>query len=206
MKIKVNTIGFAVSTLVVFLSLFLVEVLILSGMEHTLPNTLSSPLYEFKNMAMITWPQNPWETTKEWVTLPALIIGFSNESSGSYAWALYYHLPALFTHLLASLMVTFYLFRCRTNVYTTNDMLLLSLASVLILIPTFYLSIAAHCAGANWLINVIILAMQSSSVSTSFMLQRLAIDLPLAYLALQWVIFAAGIFTYFMLYRKTAQP
>lgn len=195
--------GFALFFLFVFFSLISAEVLILSWVEHSFPNVISSPFYEFRNVAGITWSQNPWETTTEWITLPVLEIGFSNESSGSSVWTIYYHIPAILTHLLVSLATAFYFFRSTTSSHSFTNISLLILSSSLVISSTFYVSIAAHCSGANWLLNVFILALQSSSVKTSFILQRLAIDLPLVYLALQWLLFISGMIIYLKLYRRT---
>lgn len=203
MKKQPVILGFALFSLFVFFSLISAEVLILSWVEHSFPNAVSSPFYEFRNIAGITWSQNPWETTKQWVTLPVLEIGFSNASTDSFIWIIYYHIPAILTHLLVSVAITFYFFRATTSSHSTRNISLLILASSLVIFSTFYLSIAAHCSGANWLINVFILALQSNSVKTSFILQRLAIDIPLVYLALQWLLVIAGVITYFLLYRRT---
>jgi len=186
----------------IFFSLISTEVAILSWIEHSFPNAISSPFYEFKNIAGIAWSQNPWETVNEWVTLSVLEIGFRSESSASFVWIIYYHIPALLNHLIASLVIAFYFFRLTASIQTGKNIAMLVLASVMVISSTFYLSIAAHCSGANWLINVFILAAQNNSVKTSFILQRLAIDLPLVYLLLQWSLFTAGVITYFLLYRK----
>lgn len=190
------------TTVLFFFSLITVEVLLMAWVENNFVNSLSFPIFEFKNVARIAWSQAPWATTREWLSQPTIEIGFRNESSGLYMWAIYYHLPAIISHLVVAITSALYFYKLPTNSYSPKILAFIIIAMFLLIIPTFYLSIAAHCSGPNWILNVLIRAFQSSAVNTAFILQRLAIDVPAMYLVFQWILFTAGIFIHIMLFRS----
>ena len=72
-----------------------------------------------------------------------------------------------------------------------------------LLVGTSYLSISVHCEGATWLPMVVMNSWQGSYIEVSFMLQRLAIDTPLAINAVQGGLVAIGLFLYYRLFRTT---
>lgn len=191
-------------SVLLFFSIITAEVFFLTWLESNFANSLSFPVFEFKDIAWIIWSQAPLATTQEWLSQPIVEIGFRNESSGLYMWAIYYHLPAVISHLIAAILSVNYFYKLPTNSYSLKDFVFVTIATFLLIIPSFYLSIAAHCSGSTWILNVLIRALQSSAVNTAFVLQRLAIDVPVMFLVFQWALFSTGIFTYIMLYRRLA--
>jgi hypothetical protein len=206
MNKKLFPINLILSTIILFLILITAEIFLLAWIEGSLPNSTSFPVYEFKDIAGIAWSQNPWEITKEWLAMPLLEIGYYNEMSGLPMWAIYYYLPGIISHLIVAMVYVLYFYKASIKSCSLNMHVLMFIASLLLIFSTFYLSIAAHCAGPNWILNVMLRAWQSSAVDLAFTLQRLEFEVPALYLAFQWAIAIAGIVTYGLFFREITSP
>jgi hypothetical protein len=149
------------ATIMLFLSLIAVEILALTLMEGAFANSIIFPAYEFKEIANTLWPLNPWSTLQQWLAQPVFKVTYYDELSGLSVWAVYYYLPGIISNLIVALASVLYFYKLSSNSVSPNTLVLMVIAALFLIIPTFYISIAAHCAGANWMFYVMLRAWQS---------------------------------------------
>lgn len=192
--------------IIFIISLLAIEIFTLAWIEGTSANSISFPFYEFKNIAKMVWSQNPWAITKEWFAQPVLEIGHHDEQSGLSTWKIYYFIPGIISHLVTALLAISYFLKAPTKTCSLNALALMVTATLLLITSSFYLSVAAHCTGANWALDVLIRAWQNSAGGIATFFQQLTINVPALYLIFQWIFTIIGIFIYIILLRKHASP
>jgi len=190
------------ATIMLFLSLIAVEILALALIEGAFANSIIFPAYEFKEIASTLWTQNPWSTLKVWSAQPIFKITHYDEMSGLSVWAVYYYLPGIISNLIVALASVLYFYKLSSNSVSPKTLVLMVMAALFFIIPTFYISIAEHCAGANWMFNVMLRAWQSDIGNVAVILKQSTINFTAIYLICQWALVAAGISIYIMLFRK----
>jgi hypothetical protein len=194
--------GGYISISAVLVGLLLVQILIMFALEGRGPNALHSPFLDFWPVAKITWSQSLGSTLSEWFSRPLLEILSLDADSGRTAWTLNYYWPSVFAHVVVASLSVRYWRRTARHPATRATVPLIG-AGLAPLVGTAYLSISAHCEGATWLPIVVMNAWQGSAIEVSFMLQRLAIDMPLVIMGVQGGLVALGLFLYYRLWRTT---
>ena len=192
------------ATIMLFFSLIAVQLVALALIEGAFANSIIFPAYEFKEMANTMWSLNPWSTLQSWSAQPVVKVTHYDEMSGLSVWAVYYYLPGIISNLVVALVSVLYFHKLSFNSVSPKSLGLMLIAALLLIIPTFYISIAEHCAGANWMFNVMLRAWQSEIGNVTAMLEQLSVNINAIYLASQWTLVAAGIVTYIILFRKLA--
>ncbi len=190
------------ATIMLFLSLIAVEILALTLMEGAFANSIIFPAYEFKEIANTLWPLNPWSTLQQWLAQPVFKVTYYDELSGLSVWAVYYYLPGIISNLIVALASVLYFYKLSSNSVSPNTLVLMVIAALFLIIPTFYISIAAHCAGANWMFYVMLRAWQSDIGNIATILEQSTVNMTAIYLVCQWTLVAAGISAYIILFRK----
>ena len=190
------------ATIMLFLSLIAVEILALALIEGDFANSIIFPAYEFKETASTLWPLNPWSTLQQWSAVPVFKVTYYDEMSGLSVWAAYYYLPGIISNLIVALGSVLYFYKLSSSSVSPKALVLMVIAALFLIIPTFYISIAEHCAGANWMFNVMLRAWQYDIGNMTIILEQSAVNVTAIYLMCQWTLVAAGIFTYTLLFRK----
>jgi hypothetical protein len=192
----------ALAAIMLFLSLIAVEILALSLIEGAFANSIIFPAYEFKEIANTIWSLNPWSTLQQWSAQPVFKITHYDEMSGLSVWAVYYYLPGIISNLIVALASVLYFYKLSSNSVSPNALVLMVIAALFLITPTFYISIAEHCAGANWMINVMLRAWQSDIGNVTAILEQSAVNINAIYLLCQWTLVTAGISTYIILFYR----
>lgn len=148
---KNNTKGFLRISGLLFISFFIVGLIVITLLNGGVVNHLLFPIGANISMFQLIWPEQPLGALEFILTKSVFVFAHQDPRSGLNLWTLQYDSITLTVYLLAALLGGHFVNRARQSAQGNAGLLRGLLGLALLVLSFTYMTAIEHCAGATWI-------------------------------------------------------
>ena len=176
-------------SVLLFISLILLEIVLIAVISGDIPNHVTSPFIDFIPTFFITWSDNWYSSLKILFSHSFMVIGHHDAHSDLNLWTIAYYPVTLFVYALASILAGC----CLASQKCQRRKIQIFSALIMVAFSVTYISMIEHCAGPTWVLQVMFLDKNSVLFDPKIYWYMLTSDSIVWINAAQWLFALLGL-------------
>ena len=179
--------------IVTFILLIVVEIGVMALLCSSHPNSISFPSIDYLPLYQILWAQNAIGSLEAIASQPVMLINHVNIATTLNEWVIYYYPATVLLHFVIAIYTGIMLRRMATGNDIIKFLVSLFTGTIFLILSMTYVSVAAHCSGPVWSIDVMLRSLIVPTNVTASFWQSVYPESRMYFFGMQFFLVLAGV-------------